>query len=98
MKLSYKLSFLTGKDQFCADKGASIFGLIDDSLFKYPGTKLVLTSIQYLLLNLDVKLVSFSMPANQREQILKILDCDWLQPKVRQDGRRGRLEDIIEQS
>lgn len=84
--MCYKLSFLIGKDQLCADKlGASIFGLIDDSLFKYPGTKLVLTSIPYLLLNLDVKLVSFSMPANQREQILKILDCDWLQPKVRQD-------------
>ena len=49
----------------------------------------------YLLMDLDVNLVPLSVAANQRREFMKILHCDWLPPKVGQEWRRGRFQDIV---
>ena len=56
-------------------------------------TLFCLESTVYLLTDLDVNLVRLSVEANQRRGFTEILHCDWLPPKVGQDGCRGRLVD-----
>ena len=52
----------------------------------------------YLLIDLDVNIVSLSVEANKRQRIMETLHsgvCDLMPPKVVQNLRRGRLEDIL---
>ena len=49
----------------------------------------------YLLINLGVRVALPSTVANNHQEFMKIFFCDWLESKVRQNGNRCLLDDII---
>ena len=50
-----------------------------------PKKKIIPNKLIYLLLDLDLNLALLSVAANQRQEFMKILHCDWLPLTVRQD-------------